>query len=695
MHTTIIKPLPSIAESAIPVGLLDDLRSGNVYAFVGSGLSIPVGYPSWGKLISDIYKSIRGGLWNLDLQTEKWLDANFKNRPDWTAEILKSSPGDFYNKALKEIFKKKTNIPVSLIHALLSLIPFKGYLTTNFDPLVEEYLGIFHLENPKVWNYNEILESPGFRNDNKLNVYKIHGCADKDINSLILASNDYYKLTNDERYIRFLDGIFSQNSILTIGFSLTDRDFRQFVEERYNLYRSNCAPMYAIIGSDETCPLETQVYLNKYNIHLVPISKENNYSELSSLMLSIFCLVHQVDSSEIGPEINQLLYSRLYKTGKFAINNDYKSSNDIEAAIQLLSVFQEPIEIDLFATVCTDFELELSSAHFKAIFSTDGNFVFLKQKALPSDEHLEFIAKWLSTYFETIPLGSTSRYLSIYHKKFLSQFSKTIFFLLSKKVGWDFLIGISGESKSQALRLRRINEYYRQEGKWTPWLEVCDHVETFIDKTTPLYIELLKTKVWVYFWTRRFDEAKSLLQLYPEIDEKEGQYSYWSRLQYMKLGALKKLVRELEEEKTLEYFNRSLLGRSYARLSLKAKNNAEKKRYLMKAEENLRIALNDAKKNNDMIETAVQSWYLAVTCADNGKIEESHTYLSQVKRLDESIMNRIPGKAWLRLAEYRIYLKQNKIEETMKFYLKDIAVRAISELGILNAEQYVESEYYY
>jgi len=613
----------------------------------------------------------------------------------WTAEVLKESPGDFYSKALHDSFKSKLNVPVSLTHALLSIIPFKGYLTTNFDTLIEEYLGIFQLDSPKVWTYNEILENPSFRQDNKLNVYKIHGSADKDINSLILASSDYYKLIKDDRYVRFLDGIFSQNSILTVGFSLTDRDFRQFVEERYNLYKSNCAPMYAVIGADETCPLESQVYLNKYNIHVVPISKENNYSELSSLMLSIFCLVHQIDSNEFGPEINQLLESRLYKTGKFDIKNNHKDNRNIEDAVHLLSVFQEPIDIDLFATVCTDFGLELSSAHFRAIFSTDRNFVFLKQKTVSAKKHIEFVAKWLSNYLEAIPLGSTSRYLSVFHKKFLAQFSKTIFFLLSKKEGWNSLISSPLDSKAEVLKLRRINEYYRQEGEWTEWLKLCDQIETFIDKTAPLYIELLKTKVWVYFWTRRFEDAKSLIKLHPSIDEKEGQYSYWSRLQYMKPNALKNLVKELESKPTLEYFNRSLLGRSYARLSLRTMNKTQKNLLLAKAYENLRLALGDAKKDNDMIETAVQSWYLAVVCADSGKMEESHTYFAEVKRLDESIMNRIPGKAWLRLAEYRMYLKHERTEENMKFHLKKIAVSTMSDLGVIDAEQYVESEYYY
>ena len=50
-----VKPLTNIAESEIPIQLLNDIRHGKVYAFIGSGLSINIGYPSWSQLVTEIY----------------------------------------------------------------------------------------------------------------------------------------------------------------------------------------------------------------------------------------------------------------------------------------------------------------------------------------------------------------------------------------------------------------------------------------------------------------------------------------------------------------------------------------------------------------------------------------------------------------------------------------------------------------
>jgi len=346
----------------------------------------------------------------------------------------------------------------------------------------------------------------------------------------------------------------------------------------------------------------------------------------------------------------------------------------------------------LFTTICTDAEINLSTAQYRALFSISGNKVFLKQKVLTEDDDIRFISKWISDYFEAIPLGRSSRYLSTFHKRFLSQFSETIFSLLATPNGWASLIGTSSES---SLKLRRLNEFYRQEGRWLDWIRLCDKIETFIDKSSTEYIELLRTKVWVYFWTRRYDDAKKLISKHPEIDEKTGQYSYWARISYMNNSKIRHLISQLEGRKRLDYFNRSLLGRSYARLALKAKSHSKKKELLNLAVKNLTIALKGAWKKNDMIEVAVQSWYLSVTYADLDKPKDSAKHFSEVKRLDESIMNRVPGKAWLRLAEYRIYLKQENIEEHRKERLKRIAVNAMKNLGMLNPEEYVESEYYY
>jgi len=686
-----IKPLSPSLEAAIPVDLLDGLRKGEVYAFVGSGLSIPVGFPTWENLIYKIYEVVKKSQWNNDSDTLEWIEKNLASRPDWVAEVLKWKNLDSFNKAIRDIFKSNTYSGLSIPHALLSLLPFKGYITTNYDTLIEDCVRIFQIDDPQVWNYIEILDNPSLHSDDNLKVFKIHGCIQKNINSLILTSSDYYNLINDQRFVRFLDGIFLKNPMVILGFSLTDRNFRSFVEERYNLYEGNCSPIYAIISSKETCSMEIAAYSSKYNIHLIPISTANNYEELSSLLISLFCLTYQVDSKVIGPAINNLLVARLHHSGKYQIQPVPTDNADIVKASALLSVFQEPIDIGLFTTICIDYQINLSPAHLKVAFSVTKNNITIKQKIEPSDSDIEFVARWLSNHIEAVAFGQFGRYLTIYRKKFLSKLSNTILFLLSNKVGWDAFVGDSSESVS---KIERISEFYRQEGDWLNWINVCDDVEHFIDKKSSTFIELMKTKFWVFFWMRRFEDARKLFVYFPELGHLFSTYAYQVKIMYMTPRSLKKLVKQLEKASP-DHFNLSFLGRSLARLSLKSKSQSLKKLMLEKAKGCLQSALDLAKKDNDMVDVAVQSWYLSIICTDLNHEQEANEYFSETKRLDESIMNRIPGIAWLKLAEYRMSLKNKPVDKNRIAQLKTLALEAMEKMGILDAIYYIDNDYYY
>lgn len=44
-----------IKKTIIPTTLIDSLREHKAYLLIGSGVSIPLGYPSWGQLIEKLY----------------------------------------------------------------------------------------------------------------------------------------------------------------------------------------------------------------------------------------------------------------------------------------------------------------------------------------------------------------------------------------------------------------------------------------------------------------------------------------------------------------------------------------------------------------------------------------------------------------------------------------------------------------
>ena len=119
----------------------------------------------------------------------------------------------------------------------------------------------------------------------------------------------------------------------------------------------------------------------------------------------------------------------------------------------------------------------------------------------------------------------------------------------------------------------------------------------------------------------------------------------------------------------------------------------KKDEYLEKAETCVRAALEQADDAHDLIEIAVQNWYLALILIDQDKLEEAAVCLAETRRLDENIMERKPGIAWLRVAEYRLSKKKdgnNAIHSN-----KEIARKAMEELGMTNIEEYLEKDYFF
>jgi len=141
--TGLLFPLPQEKEAAIPIDLIKSLRQEKVLALVGAGLSIPLKFPSWDKLIKEIFRQVESTSWFRDDKNYKWLNEKSNTHPDWVAEVLHTEQKESFRTAVKEVFKKR-ELHYSYNHALLALLPFKGYVTTNYDTLIELDSTEFH-----------------------------------------------------------------------------------------------------------------------------------------------------------------------------------------------------------------------------------------------------------------------------------------------------------------------------------------------------------------------------------------------------------------------------------------------------------------------------------------------------------------------------------------------------------------------
>jgi hypothetical protein len=684
-------PLPPGKEAAIPLDLIERLRHRQVIAFLGAGLSVPLGLPSWRQLIASILGQVNAATYNPDPRDAEWLRKAAAEEPEWAAEVLHEMGPDKYFEAIQTLFRNRPTAPFSFAHSLLAQLPFRLYLTTNFDTVVEDYVSFFDWHDPVVLTHREAWQASAWADDSARRVLKVHGSVDKDAQQIVLRSSDYKSLLCDDLYYQLLASLFSRFAVITLGYSLRDREFHTLIEERQRR-QLDCPPMYSVIGESETCPAEIATYKTHYNVRIIPVSQDEHYAEVTSLLLSLYCLVHRVDSSAVGADILRIIDARGTAIGVSRMRRAAFSADE-ERALRLLSVFREPVELPLFTALCTDNGIHLTPAHYHALACDDGTGrIGVKQGASVEPSDRVAVAEWLARELDRVPVGSAPRYFSIYHKMFLDRHVGTIVSLLSSVEGWRHLILEGGDASR---RMEHLNEYLRQAGLWTQWLAVAEIGEPLVAGNTDLTRLLLRTKAWVYFWTRRYGDLRALLDRAPEIDDKQGESSYRERLRYMDRQHLEEFVRTVSTQSRRDYFSDSLLGRAHARLATTKTDEQERKRLFESARGHIQKALAEARKRNDLIETSVQSWYLACVLSDLKETGEAQAHLAEVRRLDEAIMARVPGLAWLRVAEYRFELNRPQASPASWGQKRAEAIEAMTRLGVLDPAEFVDKDYYF
>ncbi|KPH12459.1 SIR2 family protein [Chryseobacterium sp. ERMR1:04] len=223
------------------------IRDNKLVLFIGAGTSIPLLYPSWGKLVSGILN-------NLDEQFGETSDLNFtnlkrslENGSKSPLEILNkiekdSGNGENYKIKAKEYIYKifdEININNSLdsdLHKLLWEVSSK-IITTNYDQILEGNKPIDPTINIFA-NENEFMARKSQKDETKF-LYKIHGDF-KNPKTLVLFDSDYKAIySNQNANQDALGDFFKNKTFLFLGFSLSDpfvNDLFAKIKSLYNNY---------------------------------------------------------------------------------------------------------------------------------------------------------------------------------------------------------------------------------------------------------------------------------------------------------------------------------------------------------------------------------------------------------------------------------------------------------------------------
>lgn len=207
---------PQDSGMEVPPGLADAVRRGECVLFVGSGLSVDAGLPGWGKLVGKVAAAL--GV-NPDARTDL---EYFLDLAQWYREspLEKKKP---LSELVREIFDDPTVQP-TLAHYLLTQLPVRYVVTTNYDDLLERALRALRRYPLPVVEQSEVASTGRL---DGVHVVKLHGDARR--GSGIVLSRDDYEAYFQQRpaFASLLEGLLLNQTFLFTGYSLRDPDFRQ------------------------------------------------------------------------------------------------------------------------------------------------------------------------------------------------------------------------------------------------------------------------------------------------------------------------------------------------------------------------------------------------------------------------------------------------------------------------------------
>lgn len=191
------------------------IRKGNSIAWIGSGFSKEEGYPDWPNSLRHLCEAC--GIPPLALNEtpspDKLLDM---------AEECKAKNQSVYQQTLAHLYGRRPHTHRPALHHLMRL-GFRGYITTNFDPLVRDVATTHEID--EFWTYPNLTQSP--LGGNARPVYYIHGMArlgnEQTGENLVLARSDFDEAYGDNgRVKRFLEDVLAYYSVLFLGCQLKE-----------------------------------------------------------------------------------------------------------------------------------------------------------------------------------------------------------------------------------------------------------------------------------------------------------------------------------------------------------------------------------------------------------------------------------------------------------------------------------------
>jgi hypothetical protein len=224
----------------------------NTILFVGAGVSMHLGLPSWQQLIEEIAKQLKYNprifkLFGTPLSLAEYY------------ELEHGSIGPLRSWMDQEWHHKGIDVSKSEVHEVIAKSGFRKIYTINFDRWLERACEHWGISFRKILTANDL----ALRQDGALEIVKFHGDFDDD-KSLVLTESSYLERLNFESPLDLmLRSDVLRHPVLFLGYSLADINVRYLFHKLARIWRdaglSSARPTSYIFMANPN-PVEERIF---------------------------------------------------------------------------------------------------------------------------------------------------------------------------------------------------------------------------------------------------------------------------------------------------------------------------------------------------------------------------------------------------------------------------------------------------
>lgn len=310
----------------------------NVVLFLGAGVSLEAGIPTWHNLMSNLMVSLintvikddifEGHVELSDIEKAaliKAIQEKNGNSPLQLVRFIRNGLGDLFREELRKVLYQQCTNNSRILEAITDLsvplrhgIGIQGIVTYNFDDLIE-----VNFKNKKVIRFHPVFKEADLPSKNELGIYHVHGFLPRDPaeydglenktkekeSLLVFSEEEYHQLMLDSYHWANLVQLnyFRERTCLFIGMSMTDPNVRRLLEiAKQKQPDQDTCKHYIILQRDSFDSIQADEGINEENIKkFAMVHQKLKEAELSELGLNVIWIDNHAEIPNLLDELRK------------------------------------------------------------------------------------------------------------------------------------------------------------------------------------------------------------------------------------------------------------------------------------------------------------------------------------------------------------------------------------------------------